>query len=66
MKIINSKWNINHLFPVAPLTGVGEVQGGQLLLPGKNLVIVSLNKQPLQQVAVGVDERANFELALQC
>ena len=66
MKIIESKWNINYLFLEAPSTGVGEVLGGHLLLPGKNLVILSLNKQPLQQVAVGVDDSAIFELALQC
>ena len=66
MKIIESKWNSNHLFTAAPLTGVGEVEGGQLLLPGKNLFIFSLEEQPLQQVAVGEDDTENFELALQC
>ena len=66
MKIIESKWNGNHLFQVGPLTVVGEVQGDQLLLPGKILFILTLNKQPLQQVAVGQDGIVNFELALQC
>ena len=64
MRAIESKWKGNHLFKAAPLTGVGEVEGDQLLLPCKNLFVLALKEQPLQEVEVGEGDKDAFELAL--
>ena len=62
--------NGNHLFAKngigIGITGVGKVEGGQLLFPGQNFFCPKINQQPLQQGAVGVVAKLAFKLALEC